>query len=78
VIDGGGSLQCSLLGDQLAVAAIDNGWSAILINGCLRDVEIIAPMGLAVMALACIPRKTVKLGKRVASMCPLALWVSPP
>jgi regulator of ribonuclease activity A len=45
VIDGGGSIQCSLLGDQLAVAAIDNGWSAILINGCLRDVEIIAQRG---------------------------------
>ena len=63
VVDGGGSLRCSLLGDQLAAAAIDNGWAAILINGCIRDVEIIAPMGLIVMALASIPRKTVKAGK---------------
>ena len=63
VIDGKGSLRCSLLGDQLAATAIDNGWSAILINGCLRDVEIIAPMKLVVMALASIPRKTVKAGK---------------
>ena len=63
VIDGRGSLRCSLLGDQLAEAAIDNGWTAILINGCIRDVEIIAPMGLIVMALASIPRKTVKSGK---------------
>ena len=63
VVDGGGSLRCSLLGDQLASAAIKNGWSGILINGCLRDVEIIAPMQLAIMALASIPRKTVKRGK---------------
>ena len=63
VVDGKGSLRCSLLGDQLAATAIDNGWSAILINGCLRDVEIIAPMKLVVMALASIPRKTIKAGK---------------
>ena len=63
VVDGRGSFRCSLLGDQLAAAAIENGWSGILINGCLRDVEIIAPMPLIVMALASIPRKTVNAGK---------------
>ncbi|MBC8311982.1 MAG: ribonuclease E activity regulator RraA [Candidatus Marinimicrobia bacterium] len=63
VVDGQASLRCSLLGDQLAAAAIKNGWSAILINGCLRDVEIISPMQLVVMALTSIPRKTVKAGK---------------
>ena len=63
VVDGRGSLRCSLLGDQLAAMAIENGWSAILINGCLRDVEIIRSMPLVVMALASIPRKTVKAGK---------------
>ena len=63
VIDGGGSLLYSLLGDQLTEKAIDNGWSAILINGSLRDVEIIASMPLVVLALASIPRKTVKAGK---------------
>ena len=63
IVDGRGSLRCSLLGDQLATSAIDNGWSGILINGCLRDVEIITPMPIVVMALASIPRKTVKAGK---------------
>ena len=63
VIDGAGSLRCSLLGDKLTAKAIDNGWSAILINGSLRDVEIIAPMPLVVLALASIPRKTIKAGK---------------
>ena len=63
VVDGGASLRYSLLGDQLAAAAIEYGWSAIFIFGCLRDVEIIAPMPLVVMALASIPCKTVKAGK---------------
>jgi len=63
VIDGRGSLRYSLLGDQLAATAIDNGWSGILINGCLRDVELIAPLSLVIMALASIPRKTAKEGK---------------
>ena len=63
VVDGKSSLRCSLLGDQLAARAIDNGWSGILINGCLRDVEIISPMPLVIMALASIPRKTIKRGK---------------
>ena len=63
VIDGGASLGCSLLGDQLAAAAVDNAWSAILINGCIRDVELISSMPLLIMALASIPRKTIKAGQ---------------
>ena len=63
VVDGSGSMRFSLLGDQLAAAAIDNAWSAILINGCIRDVEVIKPMPLVVMALASIPKKTVKAGQ---------------
>ena len=63
VVDGGASMRCSLLGDQLAAAALSNGWAGIVINGCLRDVEIIAPMSIGIMAIAAIPRKTVKAGK---------------
>lgn len=63
VVDGEASMRCSLLGDQLAAAALNNGWAGIVINGCLRDVEIIAPMPIGVMAIASVPRKTVKAGK---------------
>ena len=63
VVDGGASMRCSLLGDQLAAAALENGWAGIVINGCIRDVEIIAPMAIGVMAIASIPLKTVKAGK---------------
>lgn len=62
VIDGGGSLRCALLGDQLAQKAVENGWEGIVINGCLRDVQIIATLDLGVQALASHPRKTRKRG----------------
>lgn len=62
VVDGEGSPRRSLLGDNLAAAAVTNGWRGIVINGYLRDVEEIAPMALGVMALGSIPRKTEKRG----------------
>jgi regulator of ribonuclease activity A len=62
VVDGGGSLRRALLGDQLARQAVGNGWEGILINGCLRDVQIIATLDLGVQALASHPMKTEKRG----------------
>ena len=60
VVDGGGSLRCALLGDQLAALAVKNGWSGIVIWGCIRDSAAIAGMDLGVLALATHPQKTVK------------------
>jgi regulator of ribonuclease activity A len=62
VVDGGGSLRCALLGDLLAARAVENGWSGILINGCIRDSAEIATMPLGVRALATHPLKSVKRG----------------
>jgi regulator of ribonuclease activity A len=62
IVDGGGSLRCALLGDQLAALAVQNGWVGIVINGCIRDSLQIAGMDIGVMALATQPRKSVKLG----------------
>ena len=62
VIDGGGSLRRSLLGDQLAEKAVGNGWEGIVIHGAVRDVETIAHMNLGVKALGAIPLKTEKRG----------------
>ena len=44
VVDGGGSLRCSLLGDQLAAKAVANGWEGLIIYGAIRDVEVIAEL----------------------------------
>lgn len=62
VVQGGGSLRRSLLGDMLAERAVANGWSGLLINGCVRDVEALAKLPLGVKALAACPVKTEKLG----------------
>lgn len=60
VIDGGGSLRCALLGDQLAALAVKNGWAGVVVWGCIRDSAAIAGMDLGVLALATHPQKTVK------------------
>ena len=62
VVDGGGSMRCALLGDNLAAAAAANGWAGILIYGCLRDVDEIADMALGIQALAPHPQKSEKRG----------------
>jgi regulator of ribonuclease activity A len=63
VVDGGGSLRHALLGDLLAAAAVENGWQGLLINGCVRDVEILKTIGLGVKALNSHPLKTDKRGE---------------
>jgi regulator of ribonuclease activity A len=60
VVDGGGSLRCGLLGDNLAQKAADNGWEGIVIYGCIRDVDIVSEIGLGVQALASNPLKSDK------------------
>lgn len=62
VVDGGGSMRCGLLGDNLALKAVNNGWSGILVYGCIRDVDIIGELQLGVQALATHPMKSVKRG----------------
>lgn len=62
VVDGGGSLRASLLGDQVASAAAHNGWSGVIIYGCVRDIDALARLELGVQALAAYPVRTIKRG----------------
>lgn len=62
VIDGGGSLRCAVVGDQLALLGVKNGWSGVIVYGCIRDSRPIAQMDLGVFALGTHPLKTVKRG----------------
>lgn len=63
VVDGGGSLRCALLGDQLAALGARNGWAGVVVNGCVRDTADLAAIALGVMALAPHPRRSVKRGE---------------
>jgi regulator of ribonuclease activity A len=55
VVDGGESRRRALLGDQLAAAAADNGWSGLVIAGVVRDVEILRDTPLGIKALGSLP-----------------------
>ncbi len=60
VIDGNGSMKCALLGDNLAKKAAANGWSGFIINGCIRDSEIISTIDIGIKALSTMPLKSEK------------------
>ncbi|HBR97671.1 MAG TPA: hypothetical protein DD979_09890 [Gammaproteobacteria bacterium] len=62
VVDGGGSMRCALLGGNLSTLAAQNGWSGIVIYGCIRDSEEIGAEPLGVKALGTHPKKTPKNG----------------
>ncbi|MDT8305040.1 MAG: ribonuclease E activity regulator RraA [Anaerolineae bacterium] len=62
VVDGGGSLQAALLGEELARLAQDNGWAGIVIYGSVRDVAGLAEIGIGIRALASTPRASFKRG----------------
>ena len=63
VIDGGGSLRRSMLGDMLAEKAVANGWSGVLVHGAIRDSAAIAELDLGVKAIDTCPMKTDKQGQ---------------
>lgn len=62
VVDGGGSIQRALMGDMIALSAMEHGWEGVVINGAIRDVAAINRMALGVKALAACPIKTERKG----------------
>lgn len=62
VVDGGGSLNCALVGDRLAMKGFENGWAGLVVNGCIRDMLEISEITIGVKALATNPRKSIKRG----------------
>jgi regulator of ribonuclease activity A len=63
VVDGGGSLRCALVGDQLAELALRNGWGGLVVFGCIRDAEAIGNLALGLQAIGTHPMKSVKRGE---------------
>ena len=62
VVDGGGSLHTSMVGDVVAGLAQGNGWAGLVINGAVRDVVALAGLDIGVKALGSNPRKSAKEG----------------
>lgn len=62
VVDGHGSCQKALIGDQIAIAAIENEWEGVIIYGAVRDVVAMSQMDLGIKALGACPFKTERRG----------------
>jgi regulator of ribonuclease activity A len=62
VVDGGGSLHTSLVGDVVAGLAQGNGWTGLVVNGAVRDVVALAGLDIGIKALGSNPRKSAKEG----------------
>lgn len=62
VVDGGGSLRCALVGDNLAAIANDNGWAGIVVHGAVRDVVGVGQVPVGLKALGTNPRRSGKAG----------------
>lgn len=62
VVDGGGSVHTALSGDVIAQLAVDNGWAGLVINGAVRDSDLLAELDLGVKAVGTTPRKSSKTG----------------
>lgn len=60
VVDGGASMRCALVGGNLGVLAVKNGWAGIVVNGCVRDSEELSQQDVGIKALATHPRKSEK------------------
>jgi len=68
VVDGAGSLERAMMGDQIAAIAADNGWAGVVIHGAVRDKNALAEIDLGIKALGTNPRKSTKLDLGVADV----------
>lgn len=55
VVDGGGSLQRALVGQELAQLGQENGWQGMIIYGCVRHTVRLSEMAIGIRALASAP-----------------------
>jgi len=60
VVDANGINTVALLGDMIAEAGMKNNWSGVVINGYIRDVDIINTLNIGVQALGTVPVRSAK------------------
>ena len=66
VADAGGSLRRALVGEVVAGLGTKNGWTGIVLNGCVRDVRALAQVPFGIHALGNVPLPSDKRGWGVA------------
>lgn len=66
VVDGGGSMRCALLGDMIAKDAVANGWSGIVVFGCVRDTAVLAGLDIGIKAIGVHPKRSTRRGEGTA------------
>ncbi|SFE42964.1 ribonuclease E activity regulator RraA [Alteribacillus iranensis] len=63
VVDGGGSMRCALLGDNLAAIAESRKLQGVIVFGCIRDSGEMNDMNVSIRAVATNPIKSIKKGE---------------
>ena len=62
VVDGAGSRRVALAGEKVASLARDNGWSGLVIHGCVRDAAALRELDVGINAIGTTPRASGKVG----------------
>lgn len=62
LIDNQGSMNCAMLGGNLARTAAGNEWQGIVINGAVRDANELRDAHIAIFALGTTPRRSFNRG----------------
>ena len=60
VVDANGISTVALLGDMIAEAGVKNNWSGVVINGYVRDIDIVSTLDIGVQALGTMPVRSEK------------------
>ena len=60
VADADGISSVALLGDMIAEAGVRNNWSGIVINGYVRDIDILSKLDIGVQAIGTMPVRSEK------------------
>ena len=60
VVDANGISTVALLGDMIAEAGVKNNWSGVVINGYVRDIDILSTLDIGVQALGTMPIRSQK------------------
>ena len=60
VVDANGISTVALLGDMIAEAGVNNNWSGVVINGYVRDIDILSTLDIGVQALGTMPVRSEK------------------